>query len=166
MSLGRSGRPFSESQRVPPVSAASCLLFLSSGSYKRHFLRLHWLSYRSSCVRLEAGNRRLRCVLLLQPLLCYCLQWRAKDLLRYWKLSRVLLGSLSWDRLEVIEVFDRRIWGIISGEVSLSIRLESEATLEVTWSSSHTLIGCCLWVTPSDGKTWQPSLCQYVSNFT
>lgn len=58
MSFGRSRRPFSVSRRVLPVSTSSCLLFFASSSYKRHFLRLPWLLYRSSCVRLEVGNLR------------------------------------------------------------------------------------------------------------
>ncbi len=43
--------------------------------------------------------------------------------------SRVLLGSLSCDCSEVIAVFDRRIWRIISGEVSVSMQPWASFTL-------------------------------------
>lgn len=129
MSFSRSGRPFSESQRALPVSASSCLLFLTPGSYKRHFLRLHWLSYRSSCVRLEAGNPRrppLPSAFAGSLVLLFAI---ASQVSTDTECSRVLLGSLSCDCSEVIAVFDRRIWRIISGEVSVSMQPWASFTL-------------------------------------
>lgn len=120
---------FSRSLRALAVSASSCLLFLAPGSYKRHFLRLHWLSYRSSCVRLEAGKPETATVTFCScRLSCAPVCNSEPRICRYWIL-RVLLGSLSCNCSEVIEIFDRRIWRIISGEVSVSLQPWATLTL-------------------------------------
>ncbi len=69
-----------------------------------------------------------RYLLLLPALLCSCLQI-ASQVSTDTERSRVLLGSLSCDCSEVIAVFDRRIWRIISGEVSVSMQPWASFTL-------------------------------------
>ncbi len=91
-------QPFSASLRALAVSASSCLLFLAPGSYKRvseiTLAFIQELLCRAGSGETRHGHRYL---LLLQALLCSCLQPRAKDL----QILRVLLGSLSCDCSEV-----------------------------------------------------------------
>lgn len=117
-------RPFRTAfLRITESSAGFC--FLLSFIPRPRLLQktLSEITYRSSCVRLEAGNpRRPPLPSAFAGFSCAPVCNSGPRICRYWMLSEVLLGSLSCGCSELIEVFDRRIWGIIPGELSVSIQ--------------------------------------------